>query len=400
MLRTSTQRLAAEPSGVADGRPGWERGIDLGKDAAMLDETSQVNRSALFDQLTELVEGEVLPGAVDVDRSGAFPAANIAALAELGLFGMVVPTSLGGLGLTAAEARAALRLLSSGCGATAFAFAQHHGATGAVAATRNDTISEHWLPKLLTTTLAGTAFAHVRRPGRPVLRAVADEEGWVLSGTAPWVTSWGHAEVMTVAATTDDGQLVWALLPARETPGLHVDKVFGLMVFNATNTVALRFESLRIEPEQVLSVIDFGRWAARDRALSARPSPLCLGIGDRALAELRVAAPVVAASLDPWWTEHVNAAEAQCVRVDQAIADRTIEASAANDALVEQTAAARTSALLAVQRLTTTLLAASGGGAIEDSHIAQRLSREALFFVIQAQSPDGKAATLGRLTLD
>jgi len=359
----------------------------------MLDEPQQSDHSALFDQLTNLVEAQLLPGATDVDCTGAFPTANIAALADLGLFAMVVPASLGGLGLAAAEARAALRLLSSGCGATTFAFAQHHGATGAVAATRNAELGAQWLPKLLADTLAGTAFAHVRRPGPPVLRAVADGEAWVLSGTAPWVTSWGHAEVMTVAATTDDGRLVWALLPATEAPGLRVDNTFDLMVFQATHTVALRFDSLPVAPDQVLSVADFGRWAVRDRALSARPSPLCLGIGDRAMAQLRLVAPDTATSMTPWWTEHLGSAEAQCQRVDDAIA-----AKAVDDELVATTAAARTAALLAVQQLTTTLLAASGGGAIERSHTAQRLSREALFYVIQAQSPDGKAATLEGLT--
>jgi len=358
----------------------------------MLDESKQSDRPAQFDQLADLVEQQLLPGATDVDRSGAFPAANIASLAELGWFAMVVPAGSGGLGLTSAEGRSALRLLSSGCGATTFAFAQHHGATGAVAATKNDDLRQRWLPRLLTDTLAGTAFAHVRRPGPPVLRAVAEGEGWVLSGVAPWVTSWGHAEVLTVAAKTDDGQLVWALVPATEGPGLLVDKWFDLMVFQATQTVALRFDSLPVKPEQVLSVSDFGRWAVRDRALSARPSPLCLGIGDRAIAELDLVAPDTAAAMKPWWVEQHEAAEAQCQRVDEAIADKAVD-----DDLVASTAGARTSALLAVQQLTTTLLAASGGAAIEAGHTAQRLSREALFYVIQAQSPDGKAATLERL---
>ncbi len=359
----------------------------------MLAEPKQSDRSALFDQLTHLVEQQLLPGASDVDRSGAFPAANIASLGQLGLFAMVAPESAGGLGLSPAEGRTTLRLLSSGCGATTFAFAQHHGATGAVAATKNDDLRQQWLPRLLTDTLAGTAFAHVRRPGPPVLAAVAEGDGWVLSGIAPWVTSWGHAEVMTVAAKTADGQLVWALLPAVEAPGLLVDKWFDLMVFQATQTVALRFDSLRVEPEQVLSVADFDRWAVRDRALSARPSPLCLGIGDRAIAELDLVAPDTAAAMKPWWIEQHGAAEAQCQRVDQAIADKAVD-----DDLVAVTARARTSALLAVQQLTTTQLAASGGAAIESGHTAQRLSREALFYVIQAQSPDGKAATLKGLT--
>ena len=346
----------------------------------------------MLERLVTLAETQLFPGAAEVDRSTAFPTDNIEALARLGVFAMVVPEAAGGLGFTPAEGRTALRRLSSACGATAFAFAQHHGATGAVAATGNSDLREQWLPKLLTDTLAGTAFAHVRRPGLPVLRAVADGENWVLDGVAPWVTSWGHAEVMTVAAKTDDGQLVWLLLPAAESEGLHVDKWFDLMVFQATQTVALRFDSLRVEEEHVLSVAAFERWAVRDRALSARPSPLCLGIGDRAITELERIAPDTATAMRPWWLEQQEAAEAQCQRVDKAIADKAVD-----DDLVVATATARTAALLAVQRLTTTLLAASGGAAIEASHPAQRLSREALFYVIQAQSPDGKAATLDGL---
>lgn len=355
--------------------------------------SDQSDSTQRLEHVEALVEGQLLPGATAVDQSGVFPAANIAALAELGLFGLVVPAAAGGLGVTPADGRAALRLLSSGCGATTFAFAQHHGATGAVAATKNTELRDRWLPSLLTNTLAGTAFAHVRRPGEPVLRAVPDRDGWVLSGVAPWVTSWGHAEVMTVAAKTDDGRLVWALLPATEAAGLSVDKAFDLMVFQATQTVALRFDDLRVDAAQVLNVHDFEPWAKRDRALSARPSPLCLGIGDRAMADLHDTAPDTAASVAPWWVAQLEAAETQCRRVDEAIAARAVD-----DELVATTAIARSAALLAVQQLTTMLLAASGGGAIESGSRAQRLSREALFYVIQAQSPDGKAATLTALT--
>lgn len=352
--------------------------------------TGQAHRTdVLFAEVERTVEATLLPNAAAVDQSQQFPSGNVDAIAKLGLFGMVVPAEVGGLGLMPSEVRRLLRLLSSGCGATAFAFAQHHGATGAVAATTNTDRRDEWLPRLVDSTLAGTAFAHVRRRGEPVLRAEPDGEGWRLSGNAPWMTSWGHAEVMTVAASTDDDRLVWALLEAKDQPGLMVRKVFELMVFQATQTVALSFDSLRVEPDQVLSVVDVDAWARRDRLLSARPSPLCLGIGDRALAEMLLVDQTAAARVEPWWLEVGAAAESQCRIVDAAIAAREID-----EALVAETAALRAATLLATQRLTTMLLAVAGGSAIERSHTAQRLAREALFYVIQAQSPDGKAATL------
>ncbi|MGB5756638.1 MAG: hypothetical protein WBM50_06960, partial [Acidimicrobiales bacterium] len=61
---------------------------------------------------------------------------------------------------------------------------------------------------------------------------------------------------------------------------------------------------------------------------------------------------------------------------------------------------ARAETLLAVQRLGTALLAAVGGGAMQLDHPAQRLSREAMFYLIQAQSADGRRALFDRLTGD
>ena len=52
------------------------------------------------------------------------------------------------------------------------------------------------------------------------------------------------------------------------------------------------------------------------------------------------------------------------------------------------------------RRSTDTLVAASGGGAISLSHPAQRLSREATFFLIQAQTGDLRRATLHRIVAD
>jgi hypothetical protein len=49
------------------------------------------------------------------------------------------------------------------------------------------------------------------------------------------------------------------------------------------------------------------------------------------------------------------------------------------------------------RRVTDALVAASGGGAISLSHPAQRLSREATFFLIQAQTADLRRATMHRV---
>ena len=318
---------------------------------------------------------------------------------------MAVPTAVGWLGLRAPEVRRVLRMLASGCGVTAFAFAQHHGTVGAVVTTENQSLRDDQLPHLVRDKLAGIAYAHVRRRGAPVLSAqpAGDVVGgdWVLNGSAPWVTSWGVADVIGVAANTDDGRLLWALVDAAEGPGLSVAKSFDLMAYSATQTVALEFDGYVVPAERVLSVLDMDTWRTRDRLLAARPNPLCVGVGDRALVELAAIAPELGAELSPWWEGIAAAAEANSAAVDGALAGGKLDANSPEyTELIETVATARADTVLATQKLSTALLAATGGAAMELGHSAQRLSREALFYVIQAQSGDGRAAMLARLGPD
>lgn len=353
--------------------------------------------SGLDPALERAIDGvvdQLLNQAEATDRADQLPREHFEAIADLGLNGMAVSADSGGLGLAPPTIRAVLRRLGSGCAATAFAFAQHHGTTGAVASTTNTELRDRWLSALTGRTLAGIAYAHVRRPGTPVLRATpapgpgagssdpGDAGTWILDGEAPWVTSWGLAEVLGVAARTDDGRMVWALVPAREAPGLRVAKRFQLSVLGATATVALRFDGYRVEPDQLLSVVDFEAWAGHDRHLAARPNPLCLGVGDRALALLADAAPDRAARLAPAWSELGRRAEDQAALVDRRQSDE------------DTVAGVRAEAILATQHLTSALLAAVGGRAMEAGHPAQRLHREAGFYVVQAQNAAGQRAIL------
>ncbi|MEM9653078.1 MAG: acyl-CoA dehydrogenase family protein [Actinomycetota bacterium] len=359
-------------------------------------------------QVDELVADVLTPVAEEVDRAADLPVGHFSALADLGLYGLVVPPSAGGLGCPPKTVRAVFRRLGSGCGATAFAFAQHHGTIGAVAGTANTVVRDRWLPKLVDNRLAGIGYAHLRRGGPPVLSAKPDGDGWTLDGTAPWVTSWGLAEAFAVAARGPEGELVWVLVPGTDVDGMTAGPRFDLMVFGATQTVPLHFDGYRVGADSILSVVDFDTWAVRDRQLAARPNPLSVGIGDRALRLLAEREPGLAEEFTPWWDDVVERAEAQCVLVDRAARNapaaaetETVSADTLTaDTLTAETAAARAELLTAVQRLTTALIASIGGSAMEHSHPAQRLSREAMFYVVQAQTADGRAASLQRIRDD
>ncbi len=253
---------------------------------------------------------------------------------------------------------------------------------GALAATNNDDLRSRWLGPLCGGTLGGTAFAHVRRPGPPAILATRVDGGWVLDGEAPWATSWGTAEVFSVAAVDVDGRLVWVVVPGRSGGGLEAGSPLSLMVFGSTNTVRLRFDRFEVADREVLTIEDLDLWRVGDRLRAARPNPLCLGVGDRALTLLAATDADYADDLRPAWDRLCGRAEEAAEGVDRGVGD------------VAVIAGVRAQTVLAAQRLTTALLAASGGLGAEASHPAQLLARQALFFVVQAQNADGRAATL------
>ena len=365
----------------------------------------------MLDAARDLADRLLAPNAESVDASQLVPASHLAALADAGLFGLVGPASHGGLDADPQQMRRALATIAGGCGATFFVWAQHHGVVGAVRRARSlvDTnggsgVAPDRLDDLLRslcagTTRAGTAFAYLRNPDSPGVRARPADGGWELDGVAPWVTSWGLADVFLIAAATDDGRIVWTLVeagPDRPVDGLTASPL-PLAVFGATGTVSLRLDRVRVGDDRVLLTEDVAAWRRTNRIQAAPGQPQCLGVAERCARHLR--------SMED--DEAIGAAD----RLDQALAARWDDdqaiidalparvaaesaAAGASDAFVEAASAHRTRCLELGRSASTVLLAASGGRGMALAHPAQRLVREAAFYVIQAMTEDGRRAAL------
>ncbi len=335
-----------------------------------------------LDELSGLVEELYWPTAERFDRADLIAADRFDPLADLGLFAMAVPDEAGGAGFDPVDVRRVLRTLSSGCGATAFMFAQHHGAAYSIATSENANVRNTWADKVTSRTLAGTTYGHVRRAKQPVVGATPGGDGrWILSGEAPWATSWGVAAVYTIAAVTPDDELIWAVVDP-SMPGVFCPAPLDLMVFGQTGTVRMAFDGFVVDESNLARIEPLDAWRVRDAHVVSRPSPLALGVGDRAIRLLEEAAPSVAAPHRREWDEVSHRADEASASVDR------------NESDVAEVAAARAEVIVTVQRLTTVLLSVLGGRAAELSQPAQRLAREALFYVVQGQADDGRAALL------
>jgi alkylation response protein AidB-like acyl-CoA dehydrogenase len=348
------------------------------------------------------VADEVLwPAAQRTDRAPLVPISNLEALRDAGLFGLQGPREVaGGLGATHAEARAVFEAVAGGCGATAFVWAQHHGAVRRMAG-GDGPARDVWLPRLCDgSTLSGIGFAYLRRPGPTAVRATPTRSGWRIDGEAPWITGWGLIDALVLMARADDGSVVTVMVDRPlEHLAFEASEPQTLAVMGATGTVALTVQGLEVTEREVVGVQTDDAWRRRDRAGSALPPAAPLGIAARAIGQLnerahdRTLAPA-ASALAHELDARRAAADRVAAAVTEAMArhdDSTLEPALARGATE------RDRGLDLARRATDALISATGGRAMSLDHPAQRLSREASFYLIQAQTGDLRAASLARL---
>ncbi|MEU7585964.1 acyl-CoA dehydrogenase family protein [Micromonospora sp. NPDC049230] len=191
------------------------------------------------------------------DRDGSFPVDDFRDLREAGLFGLLVPCALGGMGATFAEYAAVATELARGNGATALVFNMHASVTGALGAVTEELAEALGVPdealaardRLLTAAAGGSWYAVAmseRGAGARLsqLSTVYEttDEGWHLKGSKTFCSGAGHADGYLVAARSAADQSVVSqfLVPAGD--GLTVEPTWDALGMRATSSHDLHLD--------------------------------------------------------------------------------------------------------------------------------------------------------------
>ncbi|MQA83466.1 MAG: acyl-CoA dehydrogenase [Streptosporangiales bacterium] len=143
-------------------------------------------------------------GAKEVDASGAFPDAAVAALRDSGLLGLTLPTDVGGLGGGPEDLVEALSAIAAACGSTAMVYLMHVSAAMAVAAAPPPGQPD-LLARLARDTLATLALSEAGSRSHfwaPVSQGQREDGGVRVQARKSWVTSAGYADVYVVSTLT------------------------------------------------------------------------------------------------------------------------------------------------------------------------------------------------------
>ncbi|MGW7278125.1 acyl-CoA dehydrogenase family protein [Streptomyces sp. NPDC054844] len=215
----------------------------------MVDLALSSDQQDIVDQARAVARRCLAPRAGEHDRTGAFPAQNIADLHDAELLGLLVPTRYGGAGADLIAWGLAVAELAEACGSTALIFAMHSGAARLLAAdAATNPVAERVLKEITCEgKLLSWGFSEPGTGGNilnPQLRATPDGDSLHLAGTKAFCTGAGHADYYLINAHSGEAEFrrsqTMALLPAGQ-PGLDVKQTWDAMGMraNCANTLLL-----------------------------------------------------------------------------------------------------------------------------------------------------------------
>ncbi len=251
----------------------------------------------LLETVTRFVSQELIPHEAQVAEQNEIPAELVDKMAELGLFGLSIPTAYGGLGLTMEEEC----LVALELGQTSPAFRTvvgtniGIGSQGLIMDGRPDQ-KDYWLPRLasgevissfaLTEPEAGSDAGSIRTT------AVRDADCYRLNGTKRYITNADKAGLFTLMARTDPesqgSRGVSAFLIPAQTPGLSIGLPEKKMGQHGTHVCDVVLNDAEVPASALLGTEEGKGFITAMKVLERgrlHISAVCVGIADRLIDE-------------------------------------------------------------------------------------------------------------------
>ena len=251
--------------------------------------------TALLDSVRRFVRQRLVPAEEIVAETNAIPADIVREMKAMGLFGLTIPESYGGLGLTMEEESLVMIELCQ----TAPAFRSLIGTTvgiGSQGILMDGTPQQkdRWLPPLasgeliasfaLTEPESGSDAASIRT------RARRDGEHYVIDGSKRFITNAPEAGVFTLMARTDPQQKgaagITAFIVDAKTPGISLGKIDRKMGQKGAHTCDVIFDGVKVPAANIIGGIEGRGFKTAMKVLDKgriHIAAVCVGVAERLL---------------------------------------------------------------------------------------------------------------------
>ncbi|HSV58575.1 MAG TPA: acyl-CoA dehydrogenase family protein [Variovorax sp.] len=250
---------------------------------------------ALLDSVRKFVRERLVPAEQLVADTDEIPADIVADMKSMGLFGLTVPESYGGLGLTMEEES----LVMFEMGRTSPAFRSLFGTTVGIGSQGilidgTSAQKDKYLPQLasgeviasfaLTEPEAGSDAASLRTSAR------RDGDHYVVNGTKRFITNAPHAGLFTLMARTDPQNKgaggVSAFIVEANTPGITIGKPDRKMGQRGAHTADVIFDNCRVPAANLIGGKEGMGFKTAMKVLEKgriHIAAICVGVAERML---------------------------------------------------------------------------------------------------------------------
>ena len=208
----------------------------------------------IADAVRAFAQERLKPFAEQWDKEHRFPKEAIEEMAELGLFGMLVPEQWGGSDTGYVAYAMALEEIAAGDGACSTIMSVHNS-VGCVPILRfgSEQQKEQFLTPLASGAMLGACALTEPQAGSDAsslkTRARLDGDHYVLNGSKQFITSGQNAGVVIVFAVTDPDagkRGISAFIVPTDSPGYQVARVEDKLGQHASDTCQIVFDNVRV----------------------------------------------------------------------------------------------------------------------------------------------------------
>ncbi len=224
------------------------------------------------DQFRRFADEAVIPHAHGWHlRDELIPMEIIQSLAEMGVFGLTIPETYGGFGLSKASMVVVSEELSRGYIGVGSLATRTEIAAELILCGGTEAQKAHWLPKLASGEILPTAVFTEPNTGSDLgalrTRAVKAGEDWQITGNKTWITHAARTHVMTLLARTDPASTDYrglSMFLAEKTPGTDADPFptigmtggeIAVLGYRGMKEYELAFDGFAVKGENLLGSV-------------------------------------------------------------------------------------------------------------------------------------------------